>query len=132
MPHRSSPSASWRIRKHRYALVGTKCSSCKKLFYPPREICTICKKGIKEPVFLSGFGVLESFTVVHAPPAGFEGCAPYVVGIVKLDEGVKISAQIVNSPEECKAGVRVVGVFRRLYVDGVSGLNFYGTKFKVA
>lgn len=131
MPHRSSPSALWRTRKHRYALVGTRCSFCKKLFYPPREICTICKKEAKEPVFLPGFGVLESFTMIHVPPAGFEDCAPYVVGIVKLGGGLKISTQIINPLEKCKIGARVVGVFRRLYRDGESGLNFYGTKFEV-
>ena len=111
--------------------MGTMCHSCKKVFYPPREMCVVCKKEVKEPVFLSGFGVLESFTMIHTPPAGFEDCAPYVVGIVKLAEGVRISAQIINPLEECKAGARVVGVFRRLYRDGESGLNFYGTKFGV-
>lgn len=131
MPHRSSPSASWRIRKHRYGLVGARCSECKELFYPPRDICPKCRKETTGPVFFSGSGVIESFTTIRVPPAGFEEYAPYVVAVIKLDEGARVSAQVVNRPEECKINARARSVFRKLYKDGESGLNFYGVKFKI-
>ncbi len=131
MPHRSSPSASWRARKYRYSLVGTMCGSCKELFYPPRDICPKCRKTVATPAFLSGSGIIESFTTIHNPPAGFEEYAPYVVAVIKLDEGARVSAQVVNRPEECRIGARVRSVFRKLYKDGESGLNFYGAKFKI-
>jgi len=56
--------------------------------------------------------------------------APYIVGIVELDEGPKVTAQIVDArEEELKIGMPVKMVFRRLRVDGDEGLIHYGFKF---
>jgi uncharacterized OB-fold protein len=45
----------------------------------------------------SGFGELIAFTECHAPAKGFEGLGPYLVGVVRLDEGVKFFTRIVNA-----------------------------------
>ena len=54
---------------------------------------------------------------------------PYVLAIVKLDEGPQITTQVVCSPEKAKIGMKVKSVFRRIVTDGESGIIHYGTKF---
>lgn len=54
----------------------------------------------------SGKGILYSYTVTHVAPPGFE--APYLVGLVELDEGVRIIGNLVKvKPEDAKIGMRV-------------------------
>jgi hypothetical protein len=67
--------------------------------------------------------------VIHTANEQFEAFTPYVIAIVKLDEGPRMTAQIVCRPDEVKIGMRVKGVFRRIVTDGESGIIHYGTKF---
>lgn len=45
----------------------------------------------------SGYGKLVAFTECRSPAKGFESLGPYLVGVVKLDEGVKFFTRIVNA-----------------------------------
>ncbi len=56
----------------------------------------------------SGKGIIYSFTITHVPAAGFEDKVPYAVGLVELDEGVRVVANLVNvDPEQLAIGQRV-------------------------
>jgi uncharacterized OB-fold protein len=48
---------------------------------------------------LSGRGKLYSQTVVHAAPSVFQGEVPYRVGIVDLDEGLRIATRVLADVE---------------------------------
>ncbi|MBE2182140.1 MAG: Zn-ribbon domain-containing OB-fold protein [Anaerolineae bacterium] len=79
----------------------------------------------------SGKGEIYSFTVVQEPPAGFEDQSPYVLGLVKLDEGRLVTAQITDIDENGIAiGDRVEMVTRRLTAEGERGVIIYGYKFR--
>jgi len=53
-----------------------------------------------------------------------------VFGLLKLENGVRIVAQIVDIPyDSLKLGMKLGAVFRRIRVDGESGQIFYGYKF---
>lgn len=79
---------------------------------------------------LSGKGKIYSFTVVRTPPKGFEKYAPYIIGIVKLDEGPMVLSQIVDAkPEELYIGMPVRMVFRKIFEEQENGLIHYGYKF---
>ncbi|MEK7119865.1 MAG: OB-fold domain-containing protein, partial [Patescibacteria group bacterium] len=41
-------------------------------------------------------GTIISWTMIRVPPAGFSDQAPYPVAVVKLNEGVRITAQLVD------------------------------------
>jgi len=81
---------------------------------------------------LSEKGIVESFTVIRRnPPLGFERNVPYIVGIVKLKDGVRVISQIVDCiPEEVWIGMPVELTFRRIREDGAEGIIEYGFKFK--
>ena len=122
---------SWRTRKSKYSLIGSKCLNCNTIYFPPRQFCQKCRRrGKLEEITLSGLGEILSFTIIKSAPKGFEKQAPYTIGIIKLDEGPTLSAQIVNS--SCvEIGKKVKMVFRKTYEDGDSGLIHYGFKFEL-
>lgn len=125
--------SSWRKIPNRYNLVGTKCNKCDSVFFPPRSVCPECRSvGKLESFSLDGTGNIVSYTEVRAPPEGFEDETPYIIAIVELDEGPKITGQITGyKPEETKIGRRVKVIFRRVGEEGSRGIIHYGYKFKL-
>jgi len=130
--HRGSVPLFWRRIKHRYQLVGVKCKTCGGVFYPPKPICPHCRReGELEEVKLRPTGKIVTFSIVRAPPKGFEKEAPYPIAIVELDDGPRLTTQIVDyEPEDLEIGRRVEACFRRIYVDGKEGIINYGLKFR--
>ena len=126
----------WREIPSRYNLIGTKCGSCGKVDFPPRAICPMCGRkslGKMERFRLRGAGKVVTFTVIHEAPAQFEMQKPYVVAIVEMDEGVRITSQIIDvDPSEVKIGMRVQTAFRKLGEEGDAGIIHYGYKFRPA
>jgi hypothetical protein len=123
----------WRLIPQRYNLIGTKCENCGEKFFPPRKLCPNCRRlgKIKEYKF-SGKGEIFSYTVIYAPPEGFEKQKPYVVAIIKLKEGPLITSQIVDcKPGEVKVGKKVEMIFRKVMVKSKEGTIRYGYKFKL-
>jgi hypothetical protein len=121
----------WREAPYRYSLIGNKCKKCCKVYYPPRKVCRVCGSKELEEVKLSERGKVVTFTVIHTPPVGYEKYAPYVVGVVELENGVRVLSQIVDcKPEDIAIGTDVEATFRRVTEDGESGLILYGIKFR--
>lgn len=120
----------WRLKKQKYNLIGTQCTTCGEKFFPVRNFCPTCRrKGAIEDFQFSGKGAIESFTIIRTAPHGFESQTPYAVGIIKLDEGTNISGQIVADVTKVEIGKRVHPVFRRQAEDGAEGIIHYGIKF---
>ncbi|AIY90214.1 Zn-ribbon domain-containing OB-fold protein [Geoglobus acetivorans] len=120
----------WRKIKYRYNLVGTKCENCGSIYYPPRNICPECRrKSRMVEVELGEKGRVVTYTVIHDVPESSKLMKPYVVGIVELDSGARVTAQIVEDPERVRIGSRVRAVFRKYGEEGEDGIIYYGTKF---
>lgn len=122
----------WREIPNRYNLIGTKCGNCETVFFPPRYVCPKCRRiGKLEPYQLKGKGKIVSYTVVHVPPNGFEIQTPYVIAIVELEEGPRVTGQITDcNPEDVKIGDEVEIAFRHMGEEGKDGIIYYGYKFK--
>jgi len=75
-------------------LMGVKCSKCNNLFTPPRPMCPYCGSTNLSWIELSGNGKLATFTVIHVGPSELANETPYIVGVVELDEGPKVSCRI--------------------------------------
>lgn len=78
----------------------------------------------------AGTGEIYSFTTVQEPPAGYEDQTPYVLALVKLDEGPLITAQITDLDAPPVIGDRVEMVTRKLTTEGERGMIVYGYKFR--
>lgn len=121
---------NWRARSERYALNGEKCPHCGVFIFPPRDVCPECVKEARTQLQLSGKGEVFSYTVVQDPPAGFEEQAPYVLALIKLDEGPMLTAQLTDLEGIPEIGMRVEMVTRKLSADGEKGPIIYGYKFR--
>ncbi len=123
---------SWRLKDQRYRLEGCVCKSCGAKFFPPRQVCTECKSSDLTAHEFDGHGEVYSFATVYQAPLGHEGNVPYIVGMIKLDEGPMVEAQITDvNPGDMKIGQRVEMVTRKLREYGEEGLILYGYKFRV-
>lgn len=116
----------------RYRLEAGKCTNCGKVSFPPRLICPSCKSRKFSPVRLQDEGTIVTFTVIRVACEQFSMQTPYVVGIVELNDGVRITTQIVDClPEEVAIGKPVKVVFRRIQAEGKSGILCYGYKCRL-
>jgi|SRR3989344_5668088 len=80
---------------------------------------------------LSQKGKLLVWTKINTPPSGFEYQAPYIAGIVELENGKKVPSQIVDcSEKDLKIGLKVTAVVRRLRKPQAADVIEYGIKFK--
>lgn len=113
----------------RYRLEIAVCKGCGKGFFPPRLICPECKSREFECSKLPENGKLVTYTIIRIPPSHFIDQAPYAVGIVEFEGGVKTLMQVVDVHEEdIKLGMSLKIEFRRIFSDGDAGIIFYGYK----
>jgi uncharacterized protein len=86
----------------------------------------------RESFSFSGTGEIYSFTVLQDAPQAFAAQAPYVLALVKLDEGPLVTTQITDlDPDETlQIGDRVEMVTRKLMTEGDRGVIVYGYKFR--
>ncbi|OWT33485.1 transcriptional regulator [Methanobrevibacter sp. 87.7] len=123
----------WRHIQQRYNLIGSKCTNCGRVFFPPRVICPDCRrKGNIEDIKFSGKGKIYTYSIVRSPSSDFKMEAPYAVAIIELEEGAKLTAQLVDTDiDNINIGDPVEMVFRKISEDGPDGVISYGYKFKV-
>jgi len=126
----TTPSRYWREIPQRYRFEANKCSKCGIKFFPPRLICPECKNRELEKTKIAETGKIITYTIIRVPPHQFVDQAPYAVGIVELDDGVKLTAQIVDCDfEDLKIGQKVRIEFRKIFDEGEAGILCYGYKF---
>ena len=100
----------WQAARERRLLIQ-RCTSCGAYQFYPRSHCRSCLAAEPEWVQASGRGRLHTFSVVYRStnPEFADDC-PYVFAIVELDEGVRMSTRIVETPVKslaCDAAVEV-------------------------
>lgn len=122
---------TWRRLKNRYNLIGKKCMTCLNIFFAPRMLCAICNPPQETvDIQLSGEGNVVSFSTVNVPSEEHSNEAPYLLAIIKLKDGPKLTAQIVDCKEnQVRIGMPVEVVFRKINEDS-TGLINYGFKFR--
>ena len=123
----------WREIPGRYNLKGTKCANCGKIFFPARSFCPNCRRasmGKMEEYDICRTGKVFTFSIVHEAPESNNLQKPYVVAMVQTDDGVMVTAQLVDVEfDKVQIGMSVRAVLRKLSTDGESGVICYGYKF---
>lgn len=123
----------WREIPQRYNLIGNKCEECGQVFFPPRESCPKCRRksmGKIKEIKLAGKGEIVTYSIIHVGPEEFEDQVPYPIAVIQLDEGPRITAQIVDCDiHDVKIGMKVESTFRKIQQDGSTGAIYYGYKF---
>lgn len=90
-------------------VMGTKCKKCGKKFFPPRADCAYCFSSDVDWFAIDEAGKLVTYTTVTYAPLGFEADAPYVIGIVEFNDGVKVLSRISKQidPKTVKIGMKL-------------------------
>ena len=101
-------------------LVVQRCGACGHTYLYPRSACPRCWSEHTSWVDASGRGTVYSFTVIRRndlPP--FRDRVPYVVAIVELDEGPRLTTNVEEcDPQDVQCGMLVEVAFRTETGDG--------------
>jgi uncharacterized OB-fold protein len=91
----------------------------------PKRVCPFCLGDDLGWQRSAGTGEIYTFTVQEAgPPSGFEALLPYVLAVIRLDEGVQLMANIVGpDAQDAACGDRVRVEF--LDVDATTSLPVF-------
>lgn len=100
-------------------LVVQQCGCCKARQFYPREFCTACLSDSLEWIDCGGGGTVYTYTINRRPSnAALSEKVPYVVAMIDLDEGVRMMANIIDSPPEAvRIGSRVRVCFEQVSED---------------
>lgn len=84
-----------------------RCNACGHHQHYPRALCAACHSTDLDFVDSSGRGIVYAYTVVQrSPHPAFE--APYVVALVRLDEGPVLMSNIVGcAPDDVRCDMPV-------------------------
>ena len=114
LPKPSPTSRPFWDAARRHELQLQRCQACSKFIYYPRTRCPHCFSDQLEWKRVSGRGKVYSYTVVRRPSSRvFE--SPYILAIVELDEGPRMTTNIVAKPEQMKVEMPV-----EVYFDDVT------------
>ena len=88
-------------------LLIQRCKSCGDLHHPPGPGCPKCQSFDWDTIESSGKGTVYSFVVMHYPEVPpFE--YPNPVGLIELEEGVRLISQLIGvKPGDVKVGQKV-------------------------
>ena len=124
----------WREIQSRYNLIGTKCGNCGKVDFPPRSVCPDCGRksvGKMQSYKLAGKGTVVTYTTIYDAPSQFDMQKPYVMAIIQMEEGVRLTSQLIDvKPDDVNIGMKVQATFRKLGQEGDAGVIHYGYKFR--
>jgi len=87
-------------------LMAAKCNECGTVLLPPKPMCTKCLSTHLKWIELEGAGKLLSYTVIYIAPEQFQSITPYSVGIVELQNGLRLPGMIRDvDAEEIRVGM---------------------------
>ena len=90
-------------------MMGGQCKRCGKIHLPPRPVCDKCLSKEFQWIEIPKKGKLLTYTIIHVPPPQFTDMAPYAVGIIQLDDGMKIPSMIREVDfEQIKVGMELM------------------------
>jgi uncharacterized OB-fold protein/acyl dehydratase len=106
-PLRGRDNGWWWEAIDRGELLIQKCSDCGVQRHPPRPMCHECGSLRWETRPSAGSGSVHSFVVMHHPPVpGYD--FPVAVGLIDLDEGTRLVANIEGCAfEDIHIGMKV-------------------------
>ena len=77
-------------------LLGLKCKSCGNITVPPKMTCQECGGTDLDIVEVKKQGKIVTFTNVNVAPEGRQNEVPYIIALVKLEEGPWIMGNLID------------------------------------
>ena len=126
-PQRPLPSPQGESRTYwegarRHELWLRRCNGCGEAYFYPRDISPCCFSRNTEWVRASGRASLFTFAIVHrSPHPAFQEETPFVVAIVRLEEGPLMATNIVGAGDPPEPGDLAIGMALVVDFEDVTG-----------
>jgi uncharacterized protein len=106
-PALTQDNAFWFEGARQHRLLIQRCKQCGTLRHPPRPMCSECRSYEWDVVDASGRGTVYSFVVNHYPQVpAFD--YPLAVGLIELEEGTRLVANVIGvDPAAIRVGMPV-------------------------
>jgi uncharacterized OB-fold protein/acyl dehydratase len=106
-PALTRDNAFWFEGAEQHRLLIQRCAKCGKLRHPPRPTCPACRSYEWDTVEASGRGTVYSYVVNHYPQVpSFD--YPLAIGLIELEEGTRLVANLVDvEPGDIRVGMPV-------------------------
>ena len=106
-PALTQDNAFWFEGARQHRLLIQRCKECGTLRHPPRPMCAECRSYEWDVVDASGRGTVYSFVVNHYPQVpAFD--YPLAVGLIELEEGTRLVANVIGvEPGDIRVGMPV-------------------------
>ncbi|HEV8208102.1 MAG TPA: bifunctional MaoC family dehydratase N-terminal/OB-fold nucleic acid binding domain-containing protein [Acidimicrobiia bacterium] len=106
-PALTQDNAFWFEGARQHRLLIQRCKQCGTLRHPPRPMCSECRSYEWDVVDASGRGTVYSFVVNHYPQVpAFD--YPLAVGLIELEEGTRLVANVIGvDPSDIQVGMPV-------------------------
>lgn len=126
----------WREIPQRYRYEANRCKdssccddSCTGQFFPPRRTCGPWCDCELVPYTVAQTGKVLTYTIIRVGPTNFADEVPYALAVAEMEDGTRLTAQLVDVPvDEVKNGMPVKIEFRKVQKDGEAGILMYGYK----
>ena len=107
--------AFWQAAQKNKLLIQ-QCRSCKSKIFFPKKICPECWSESLEWIESSGKGTVYTFSVMmDMVEPQFMPDLPYVIAMVDVEEGIRMSTRIVNcDPDDVEIGMAVEVLFNEI------------------
>ncbi len=93
-------------------LRAQRCTACGRLRYPPRPTCPQCGSTDAEWQQLSGRGRVYTYAISHqAVHPALEGRVPFTTLIVELEEGLRMTSNLIEGSPPVEIGTPVEVAF---------------------
>ena len=108
----------WDALRERRLIIQT-CERCGRNQFYPRSVCRYCGGSALRWIESTGRGRIYTFSVVYRPPTPeYAADVPYALGLVDLDEGVRMLTNVLDDdPDSLAIGDRVEVVFDEVTPD---------------
>jgi len=93
------------LRENRF--ITSSCKACGEKTFPPKVTCPRCWSTDQDWEQIDHRGTLYSWTRIHAAPAVFQAQAPYAVGVIDLDCGIRLACSLISERDDWECGMRV-------------------------
>jgi uncharacterized OB-fold protein len=99
LPKPTTTSRPFWEAARRHELMLQRCEACNQFIYYPRPRCPHCFSDRLQWRRAGGRGKVYSYTVVRRASSRLFADWPYVLAIVELEEGPRMTTNIVGPPE---------------------------------
>ncbi len=108
-------------------LKYVECQSCHKKSVIPAAVCPKCGSRNAAWKQVSGKGTIYTYTITTVPPPELQAIAPYVAGVIELQEGLRINGIITGVPNVSSFPANLIGkavTLDFLELDGKAVISF--------